>query len=43
MTKFVESCLHEWGLSRVLTLTVDNATSNDTGVQYLKKKTIVLE
>ena len=25
------------GLSRVLTLTVDNATSNDTGVQHLKK------
>ena len=30
MAKFVESCLHEWGLSCVLTLTVDNATSNDT-------------
>ncbi|XP_027932002.1 zinc finger BED domain-containing protein RICESLEEPER 2-like [Vigna unguiculata] len=37
MAKFVESCLHEWGLSRVLTLTIDNATSNDTGVQHLKK------
>ena len=38
MAKFVESCLHEWSLNRVLTLTVDNATSNDTGVQHLKKR-----
>jgi len=38
MAKFVESCLHEWSLNRVLTLTVDNATSNDTVVQHLKKR-----
>jgi len=38
MAKFVESCLHEWGLNHVLTLIVDNATSNDTGVKHLKKK-----
>jgi len=38
MAKFVESCLHEWGLNHVLTLIVDNATSNDTGVQHLKKR-----
>jgi len=31
MAKFVESCLHEWGLNRVLALTIDNATSNDIG------------
>jgi len=38
MAKFVESCLHEWGLSHVLTLIVDNVTSNDTGAQHLKKR-----
>jgi len=29
MAKLVESCLHDWGLSRVWTLAVDNATSDD--------------
>ena len=38
IAKFVESCLHEWGLSRVLTLTVDYATSNDTRIQHLKQR-----
>uniref|UniRef100_A0A803KUP1 BED-type domain-containing protein n=1 Tax=Chenopodium quinoa TaxID=63459 RepID=A0A803KUP1_CHEQI len=40
-------CLLEWGISRVMTVTVDNASSNDVGIQYLKRrfeswKTLVL-
>lgn len=34
----VEKCLIVWGIKRVLTLTVDNASSNDVGVNYLKKR-----
>uniref|UniRef100_A0A803MBM2 hAT-like transposase RNase-H fold domain-containing protein n=1 Tax=Chenopodium quinoa TaxID=63459 RepID=A0A803MBM2_CHEQI len=35
--KFVEKCLLEWNLKRVLTVTVDNASSNDLAIKYLKK------
>lgn len=38
MTKFVELCLNEWGLNLVLSLMVDNATSNDTGILHLKER-----
>nr|KYP37109.1 Putative AC transposase [Cajanus cajan] len=38
MAKTVEHCLSSWGLNRVLSLTVDNASSNDVGIQYLKKR-----
>ena len=38
MAKFVELCLNEWRLKHVLSLTVDNASANDTGIQLLKKK-----
>ncbi|KAK9287930.1 hypothetical protein L1049_016375 [Liquidambar formosana] len=34
----IESCLLEWDLENVCTITVDNANSNDTAVAYLKKK-----
>ncbi|KAK9273474.1 hypothetical protein L1049_018284 [Liquidambar formosana] len=34
----IESCLLEWGLENVCTITVDNASNNDTAVAYLKKK-----
>ncbi|XP_077228339.1 zinc finger BED domain-containing protein RICESLEEPER 2-like [Tasmannia lanceolata] len=34
----VESCMIEWGIEKVCTITVDNASSNDTVVGYLKKK-----
>jgi hypothetical protein len=30
-------CLDEWGLNRVMTVTVDNASANDSGVDYLRK------
>ncbi|KAL4310715.1 hypothetical protein GQ457_01G026340 [Hibiscus cannabinus] len=33
----VEKCLLEWGLKRILTITVDNASSNDLAIKYLKQ------
>jgi hypothetical protein len=30
-------CLDDWGLHRVMTVTVDNASANDSGVEYLRK------
>jgi hypothetical protein len=30
-------CLADWGLDKVMTVTVDNASANDTSVDYLKK------
>ncbi|KAJ8767800.1 hypothetical protein K2173_020740 [Erythroxylum novogranatense] len=34
----VERCLIEWGIDNVLTMTVDNASSNDNAIVYLKKR-----
>ncbi|XP_021621453.1 BTB/POZ domain-containing protein At5g41330-like [Manihot esculenta] len=34
----IESCLLNWGIKRVFTITVDNASSNDVAIFYLKKK-----
>ncbi|KAJ8753935.1 hypothetical protein K2173_000189 [Erythroxylum novogranatense] len=34
----VERCLIEWGIDNMLTMTVDNASSNDTAIAYLKKR-----
>ncbi|KAG8633913.1 hypothetical protein MANES_18G145766v8 [Manihot esculenta] len=34
----IESCLLNWGNKRVFTVTVDNASSNDVAISYLKKK-----
>ena len=36
--KLVESCLIEWGIERVFTITVDNASSNDVAINYLNRK-----
>ncbi|XP_052290044.1 zinc finger BED domain-containing protein RICESLEEPER 2-like [Citrus sinensis] len=36
--KLIESCLLEWGIDKVFTITVDNASSNDLVISYLKKK-----
>lgn len=36
--KVIEACLHAWGIERVFTITVDNASSNDTMIAYLKRK-----
>ncbi|CAN1198778.1 Putative AC transposase [Linum perenne] len=34
----VANCLEEWGLKSLFTVTVDNASANDTAVTYLKDK-----
>uniref|UniRef100_A0A8R7Q5B9 BED-type domain-containing protein n=1 Tax=Triticum urartu TaxID=4572 RepID=A0A8R7Q5B9_TRIUA len=31
-------CLTEWGLERVMTVTIDNATNNDGGISYLRRQ-----
>uniref|UniRef100_A0A2N9F6B2 HAT C-terminal dimerisation domain-containing protein n=1 Tax=Fagus sylvatica TaxID=28930 RepID=A0A2N9F6B2_FAGSY len=36
--KVVEKCLKEWGIDIVLTITVDNASSNDVAIDYLRRK-----
>lgn len=33
----VEECLHDWGIDKIMTITVDNASSNDTAIGYLKR------
>ncbi|KAL4281262.1 hypothetical protein GQ457_03G008280 [Hibiscus cannabinus] len=33
----IEKCLLEWGLKRIMTITVDNASSNDVAIKYLKQ------
>uniref|UniRef100_A0A7N2MX95 Transposase n=1 Tax=Quercus lobata TaxID=97700 RepID=A0A7N2MX95_QUELO len=37
--KMVESCLEEWNIEGIFTLTVDNASSNDVAISYLKDAT----
>uniref|UniRef100_A0A7C9DW00 hAT-like transposase RNase-H fold domain-containing protein n=1 Tax=Opuntia streptacantha TaxID=393608 RepID=A0A7C9DW00_OPUST len=34
----VEKCLLQWDLKKILTITVDNASSNDVAIQYLKRR-----
>ena len=36
--KNVMRCLAECGLERVMTITVDNATTNDTAINYLRRQ-----
>lgn len=36
--KAVDKCLIHWNLKNILTLAVDNASSNDLAVQYLKRR-----
>jgi hypothetical protein len=37
--KAIEECLVEWGITRILTITVDNATANDKALDWLKLRT----
>ncbi|XP_012574105.2 zinc finger BED domain-containing protein RICESLEEPER 2-like [Cicer arietinum] len=37
MAKEVETCLNAWELDRVFSITVDNASSNDVGIKFMKK------
>ncbi|KAK9277846.1 hypothetical protein L1049_027403 [Liquidambar formosana] len=39
LRKAIEKCLIEWGLDKILTITVDNACFNNTRIDFLKKKT----
>ncbi|KAL0423628.1 UNVERIFIED_CONTAM: putative AC transposase [Sesamum radiatum] len=34
----VEKCLLDWGIDKIFTVTVDNASSNDGAILYLQKK-----
>ncbi|KAG2724850.1 hypothetical protein I3760_01G037400 [Carya illinoinensis] len=34
--KYIESCLLHWGIDKIFTVTVDNASSNDTAISYLR-------
>ncbi|KAA0041565.1 putative transposase [Cucumis melo var. makuwa] len=34
----IEKCLEGWGIDRLFTITVDNASSNDVAIAYLVKK-----
>lgn len=36
--KDLEKVLRDWGLDRLLTISVDNATNNDVAISYLKKR-----
>ncbi|XP_031094411.1 zinc finger BED domain-containing protein RICESLEEPER 1-like [Ipomoea triloba] len=38
IAKALETCLLEWGLKNIFTVTVDNASSNDTVMGFFKKK-----
>ncbi|XP_012568376.1 zinc finger BED domain-containing protein RICESLEEPER 2-like [Cicer arietinum] len=38
MTNTIDACLTDWRLNRVLTVTLDNASSNDLGIKQLKKR-----
>ncbi|KAL4387019.1 hypothetical protein GQ457_09G022130 [Hibiscus cannabinus] len=34
----IENCLLSWGIDKIFTVTVDNASSNDVAISYLRKK-----
>ena len=38
IAKALENCVLEWGIKNVFTVTIDNASSNDTALGYFKKK-----
>jgi hypothetical protein len=39
IAKELEECLVEWGIHRMLTISVDNASANETAIDWFKKKT----
>jgi hypothetical protein len=39
ITKKLEECLVEWGIHRMLTISVDNASANETAIDWFKNKT----
>ncbi|XP_022775847.1 zinc finger BED domain-containing protein RICESLEEPER 2-like [Durio zibethinus] len=34
----IEKCLRDWGIDKIFTVTIDNASSNDVTIAYLRKK-----
>lgn len=38
--KMIETCLHDWGIEKVFAITVDNASSNDIAISYLRRKLV---
>ncbi|XP_054781938.1 zinc finger BED domain-containing protein RICESLEEPER 2-like [Prosopis cineraria] len=38
ISELIEKCLLSWGIDRVFTVTVDNASSNDTAISYVKDR-----
>jgi hypothetical protein len=36
----LEECLVEWGIHRILTISVDNASANDTAIDCFNKRTV---
>jgi hypothetical protein len=36
--KKIESCILEWGIRCIFTITIDNAICNDAALEYLKKR-----
>ena len=38
IAKSLENSLLEWGLKNIFTVTIDNASSNDTALGFFKKK-----
>jgi hypothetical protein len=38
IAKELEECLVEWGIHRMLTILVDNASANETAIDWFKKK-----
>ncbi|KAK0585151.1 hypothetical protein LWI29_023987 [Acer saccharum] len=36
--KIIESCLLDWGIEKVLTITVDNASANKVAIDYVRRK-----
>ena len=36
--KELEVCINEWGIQKLFTITVDNASSNNTAIEYIKRK-----
>ena len=36
--KLIEHCMHGWGIEKVLTVTMENATTNDVAINVLKRR-----
>ena len=36
--KLIEKCMIDWGIGRLFTIIMDNASANEKAVNYLKKK-----